>query len=100
MPCTYTGSIEGDRRMAEEEDRQKLGKIITSLTQMICGIMDYIENKGLVTDVSELYEVDGLEQFWEKHKKLDAERKERDKKIALSKLTDYDLKLLGLKRPK
>lgn len=34
MPCTYTGSLEGDRALALEESREELGKIITKLTHM------------------------------------------------------------------
>lgn len=36
MPCTYTGSIEGDAIYALNQTQEKLGKQITKTTALLC----------------------------------------------------------------
>jgi hypothetical protein len=95
MPCYYTGSAEGDRALASSN-------ALTECTDMLCRTLTLIEkhNKGCRLEI----ELDSdIKKFWKKHKKLDAERKERErqKKLdlrarTLAKLTEEELEALGL----
>lgn len=71
MPCYYTGSAEGDRALAAEEGKERLVKKITNLTQMLCDCCQFIEASGYDMPYK------GIENFWKKHKKIDAKRKKK-----------------------
>lgn len=97
MACYYTGSAEGDRLLAEQEkytkDTDAANNTITKLSRMLCDVMHYMEDYDGNTE--HLYKkVEGLKDFWEKHKKVDKEREEREAKVALHKLTAYEIQLL------
>lgn len=87
MPCTVTGSLEGDRALAHSEAQEEATKV----TQLLCKLCKIVENSdGLILprDVS---------KWWESHKKIDAqERKMHARDKALAKLTEEDKRALNL----
>lgn len=115
MPCTYTGSLEGDRILALEERIDGL----TDVTNMLCSFCEVYEemyNRSYTDRYDNCYRgpslidsVDGLREWWEKHKAKDAARLARETAIreekarktqlareGLKKLTDEEKKALGL----
>jgi hypothetical protein len=90
MPCSSDGrsSCEG---LSEELDK---------VTAMLCLICQEFETASMALPSTE------IKQWWKKHKEVDRERIERelrelkikeDKLSAISKLTPYERKLLGLR---
>lgn len=80
MPCTFTGSIEGDQALAASG-------LATALTQLLCQTCKILEEYGIVDmgvieseeDPNNLVHKINLGDWWENHKKLDAERKAKEK---------------------
>lgn len=64
MPCTYTGSLEGDARLATSEANQKL----TEVTQMLCALCTHIE-ENYEDDI--IGEVPKTNKWWKEHKEVD-----------------------------
>lgn len=96
MPCTYTGSLEGDRALAAEEALSKKVSSLTKVTQFLCYVLEKLEESKstsvkIVTDTL-LKENDELNTWWKKHKERD---KERIKKEALKKLNKIEREALG-----
>lgn len=94
MPCYYTGSAEGDRALAAQENADKLAEKLTEMTELACEAMEIIDKAGIAYTSS--YK---LRDWWKKHKKLDAARKHKEadaREIALAKLTKEDRHALGL----
>lgn len=98
MPCTLTGSIEGDRALALSELATKNGETITELTQALCQAVAIFRAKKISLPPL-------VRAFAHKHDKVDAERKAKEKaekqlkkKIAAAKakLTDDERFLLGV----
>lgn len=95
MPCTYTGTIEGDRAMFAEE-------AVTEVTSMLCRTLTLLEDhmKACQKVGVEHYLPKDIQIFWKEHKKLDSKRKKQEeeelKKSALAKLNDAERKVLGL----
>jgi hypothetical protein len=98
MPCYYTGSAEGDARLAAEEAQTAL----TNVTQMLCALMTLIETHHdyLMPDVPSNVRI-----WWDRHKEIDkkreAQRKREEKvyaarKAARAKLSRAERKLLGI----
>jgi hypothetical protein len=85
MPCTYTGSLEGDRALAAEEEADKLADIITTLTQMLCSVCRAVEEIGREDIFDPL-----VEGWWQDHQLVD------EKAAALEKLTEREKEILGL----
>ena len=63
MPCTQTGSIEGDLALACEEN-------ITELAQKLCIMCQLAEDNNLTIPY-------GVRGWWANHKKLDAKRRKQ-----------------------
>jgi hypothetical protein len=63
MPCYMTGSTDGDRAMASEEE-------VTRLTRMLCQLCHAMES----TEHIRMYEhrAPGLAKWWRDHKAIDA----------------------------
>ena len=77
MPCTFTGSLEGDRALAYQEHADDLAKQITKLTQLLCKTLTIVEaHDGLE------YLPKDVNKWWVSHKKVDARRLAREKKAA------------------
>lgn len=114
MPCN-DGSWDDDVRVSRDDVREH-----RMLEAALCGVFTVLEATGKNLGggsnlLSTLNAVDweeagikrkAVEMWWKAHKKKDAERRERErlalekdarKKAALAKLTDEDLKALGLK---
>lgn len=87
MPCTYTGSIEGDRALAATEKAERLAEIITELTRHLCEACAALE-EAEVMDSSEVSEE--LVEWWKAHKEQD------ERAQALKKLTPRERKLLKI----
>lgn len=69
MPCTITGSLEGDRLMHAEE---RLREHQLS-TQLLCSLLGYYERAYDAPCVEGfLGNVPGLPEWWAKHKAQDA----------------------------
>ena len=90
MACYYTGTAEGDAKLAADEARKEL----TRVTSMLCEVMQLVEDSVQVME-HELYEgVPGLEAFWSEHKEIDKKRKQKIKDEAIHKLTVEELRVL------
>ena len=77
MPCTYTGTPEGDRELAYQENAEYLAKKITKLTQLLCKTLTIVEaHDGLE------YLPKDVNKWWVSHKKIDARRLTREAKAA------------------
>ena len=77
MPCTYTGSLEGDRALAAQKNADHLAKQITNLTQLLCKTLTIVEaHDGLE------YLPKDVNKWWSAHKKIDARRLAREAKAA------------------
>ena len=79
MPCTLTGSFEGDRALIA-------GTNVTYLTQLLCGACTLLETNGIdmsTVTVEGLPNADlvkgapSLDQWWESHKKVDRRRRRK-----------------------
>lgn len=74
MPCYYTGSAEGDRELAREEQAEKLAAKITELTRFLCAACQVIEAHKCDSGAG-LPLPKGLDAWWNAHKKIDAKRR-------------------------
>ena len=82
MPCTLTGSFEGDRALVSETN-------VTYLTQLLCGACTLLEAnnidmggvvvEGLGND-DLVQGAPSLDKWWKDHKKMDRRRKRDDRK--------------------
>ena len=95
MPCTDPFAD----AQADREQRRRLD----AATRLLCGLCKYVENRISGKVIGHIY---GLTNWWEEHKKKDEERMECErfeehrrkvKQAALSKLTDEERKVLGLR---
>lgn len=78
MPCTQTGSLEGDRALAFKETKEKLQKENTRLTQLLClickEVKDFNRQKFLDGDNCSMFDMPfDVERWYEKHQKIDEE---------------------------
>ena len=91
MPCYYTGTAEGDAKLAADEARREL----TRVTSMLCELLARIDYEGEFT-LTDLHDelVPGLNNFWQEHKAIDKKRKESIYEKAISKLTVEELRVL------
>lgn len=64
MPCTLTGSIEGDRALSAQEAEAE----VTKLARMLCSVMRMLERDGDKLSNEVL-------SWWKQHKKQDRERR-------------------------
>lgn len=96
MPCTVTGSFEGDARLAESEANARA----TRATQVACDAMRALKKAGLLHTVS-----DHSLEWFEEHEKIDRARIEREREQverfrlrneAIKKLSPEERALLGL----
>jgi hypothetical protein len=89
MPCRDYDfpdtSIANEITGLQTENRKMKGAL-DNLTRMLCGVLHTVED-GHVTLTAEniLDSVDGLEEWWIRHKKLDAIREEKERKEAARK---------------
>jgi hypothetical protein len=63
MPCTQTGSLEGDHALA-------LSDIVTEQAEMLCKMCQLAEDNNLTIP-------HGVRGWWTNHKKLDAKRRKQ-----------------------
>jgi len=86
MPCTITGTLEGDARLAMEEallDKSKLVKKYRKdklkLTQMLCAAMKAINEYEVGSDYPPLVPDENW-VWWQQHDKQDQKGKQAKKK--------------------
>jgi len=113
VACFYTGSAEGDAQLAHNETRERLGKTITELTEMLCNVCQEMDKEyenqidAANRPISFLNCSPEVRKWWKEHKKKDKERKKREKaegakakRLAEKKLrkfmTEEELELLGI----
>lgn len=71
MPCTITGSFEGDRALFAQEDRDKAQKEAIKVTRLLCKLMKDLESNGInMEHISK-----DVMKWWKKHKEIDKKRK-------------------------
>jgi hypothetical protein len=91
MACYYTGSAEGDAKLARDEAT----KALTETTELLCGVLKYLDDNDYCGSISESFkEVPGLEEFWKRHKALDEERLSRETEAVLAKLSKKEIDFL------
>jgi hypothetical protein len=64
MPCTRTGSLDGDHILSLEEDLESVQAEALSLTQMLCAVCRRCEERGVPIPKS-------AAAWWRKHKAQD-----------------------------
>lgn len=69
MPCYYTGTAEGDARLAASEANSK----VTELTQHLCAVLTNLETE-IGYESNEWFKIvsDSVHGWWRKHKAIDA----------------------------
>jgi hypothetical protein len=96
MPCTITGSFEGDARLAAAEANEEA----TRATQIACEAMRLLKRHSLLVAMS-----DASLEWFSHHEKIDLRRIENDRReqeryerrtAALAKLTREEREELGL----
>ena len=121
MPCTYDESIDDHDQLRLEADKvynlllyvYKTVNFIGFREPVLCGVKHLEENtkklcallkKSSEKDLTKLFkdarikEARELAEWWEKHQELDKNRELEDrKKDILSKLTDEEIEILGLR---
>lgn len=121
MPCTYDESIDDQNAIRKEANRvynllhyvyktincdgfkkpvMYGGMYLEDNTRTLCDLLKNASKKELTKlfgDAS-LKEARELAEWWEKHQELDKERElEQKRQAILSKLTDEEIEILGLK---
>lgn len=99
MPCTYDGPPSYGPSYKKELDE---------VTELLCELCQHLEGTPSTRFGNNFkrFSTIALREWWEKHKKMDAERLERErreaaekkaKENALNKLTPEERKLLGIR---
>jgi hypothetical protein len=79
MPCTLTGSLEGDRAYLAEENRKELEKKVSELNNLLCTACQLLEAAGVkLTDHARLY--GDLGEWWKEHQKVDEKQRRAAKR--------------------
>ncbi len=76
MPCYYTGSAEGDAKLAHQQEAVELSREITNLTRLLC---------EACTELSMDNVSDELKKWWKQHQKIDKKNASLKKQRGLSK---------------
>lgn len=87
MPCTVTGSLEGDAQLAASEVRKE-ATATTKLLCKACKLLDQFPDMKIPVD---------LQKWWLKHKDVDRREYEtRIRNTALAKLSLEEKRILKL----
>lgn len=87
MPCTYTGSLQGDEILSLSKTVENLKRELDSLTAMLCAICNYYEYCHGGTETQDFLfdaaahkglDADKIWDWFFDHKLRDAEREERE----------------------
>ncbi len=89
MPCTMTGSIEGDRAWSAEVSAERAQAEITKLTQLLCSLCKTVEDDTCV-DIP-----DEVEKWWRAHQEVDRKARLKRKAEILAKLTPEERAILS-----
>ena len=68
MPCYYTGTAEGDARLAAQEATTEL----TEVTRLLCKAMKVVERERLLKSMP-----DDVRDWWREHKVIDRKAQSR-----------------------
>lgn len=71
MPCTYTGSLDGDRIMGLEQANASARKALDEMTALACAAFTVLDSEGLL-DKMTARQV----RWWADHKAADRKREE------------------------
>ena len=85
MPCTQTGSLQGDEILALQSSLERKENIVTIQAQLLCEATKIIADNKLLGECSS-----SLRSWFDEHVILDNQRK------GLKKLTWEEIKALGL----
>lgn len=86
MPCYITGSAAGDAELAAKEAREEAQKV----TRLLCNLLERLEN-GSPTHYFTYVPIK-VDRWWQAHKEIDKERKEREAKEKKRKEIDKKVK--------
>lgn len=64
MPCTLTGSLEGDEKLLLEEELRGQTNTVTKLAQMLCSTCKTLEKNQIEIPK-------GVRRWWKEHKVQD-----------------------------
>lgn len=81
MPCTYTGSLEGDRALGAQKVIERQREELDRLARYLCAVCSHLEDNPLDTKM-ELYDAaaakgidaNEIHDWWENHKLHDKVR--------------------------
>ena len=85
MPCTQTGSLDGDRILSLENSLDRSENIVTKQAQLLCEATKIIVDNDLLDECNK-----ELKAWYAHHVVIDNQRK------GLEKLTDDEIRALGL----
>lgn len=77
MPCTYTGSLEGDRALAAQEALDRRERMLCALCTHLTEVLGEAGTEHVLKEAAR--KADGLKKgdikrWWDAHRKADAER--------------------------
>lgn len=110
MPCTYTGSLEGDRAHFAEESSKTARKELDRITGYLCAVCNYLEftyggseAESFLTEAAENKHMKSylIADWWQEHKLADLKKEQEEEAKSIqraSKLVEYSKlkKELGL----
>lgn len=73
MPCTYTGSLEGDRALDAQEYAEELEASRDEMTALACAAFQVLEKQGLLGEMTF-----HQRKWWRSHKAADAARQKKE----------------------
>jgi hypothetical protein len=90
MPCTFTGSFEGDRALAAEEYAAELKKELDLTTRLLCSTMKILHNPSPYPEHAQtlrgdVLAIEGMTDWWEEHQKRDREKAVRRERYLRAK---------------
>lgn len=91
MPCTITGSLEGDRALEAFQLRIKA----QDLNEMLCEVCERLEAQDALNILPE-----SVASWWNDHKELDRRRKEQEDNDRRERIKRLEKELEELKKGK
>lgn len=98
MPCTVTGTLEGDARLEAFEATREAARV----TRYLCHVLGKVEDASVeIPDLWESVTTPNIQKYWHEHKESDriGRIKEQLKKESLEKEERDELERLKAKYP-
>lgn len=89
MPCTMTGSLEGDRALAATEAADNLSNELTRITAAFCDLCTALERDPSAHKIIDYSPM--AYDWWVRHQEVDRKRVARE---ALAKLTTEEIRAI------